>query len=73
MKNMGILELEKMFAREEAREQGLSEGLMEGLTQGGKNTQINIARNLSNLGFGPELIHKATELPLDEIKTLIPS
>jgi hypothetical protein len=63
---MGIMELSREFAREDGRK----EGRKEGRKLGEKSQRLKDARNFLQLGVDIDIISKATELSLKEIKNL---
>lgn len=52
---------------EEAKEEAKAEGLAEGLAEGIKQTKIETAKNLIQMGLSNEDTSKATNLPVEEV------
>ena len=64
------LELEKAEAREEGLKEGREEGLEQGIEQGERKKQIEIAKNMLELGIDLETIEKATGLSRKDLKCI---
>ncbi len=77
LKEMGVQEYREKLIRE-GKIEGISEGYIEGYLEdyiesykeGIREGKISVAKNLLKMGYSIKLISEATELDIEEIKTL---
>ena len=55
---------------EKGLKQGLQKGLEQGLEQGSRIKELEIAKNMKDMGLNVEVISKATSLSVEEINKL---
>lgn len=60
----------RIEGRMEGRIEGLAEGRVEGREEGERNKQLEVARNLKDIGLSAEMIMKGTGLSKEEIEKL---
>ena len=65
-----VLDGAKLEGRMEGRIEGLAEGREEGREEGERNKQLEVARNLKDIGLSVEMIMKGTGLSKEEIEKL---
>ena len=65
-----VLDGAKLEGRIEGRMEGRIEGLAEGREEGERNKQLEVARNLKDIGLSVEMIMKGTGLSKEEIEKL---
>ena len=63
-------EMDIRVQRAEAMQEGISVGRAEGIQRGSHNRNIEIARNLKNMGLSLEQIVQGTGLSLEEVQAL---
>jgi len=57
-------------AEEKGMQRGLQKGLQKGLEQGSRIKELEIAKNMKDMGLDIEVISKATSLSVEEINKL---
>ena len=64
------IQILKEMGANELRDKLIREGKLEGIKKGKLEEKIRIAKNLLKMGYSIKLISEATELDIEEIKTL---
>ena len=68
--NVGMIEAKEEGIKQ-GREEGLEEGLQKGLESGKLEKEKEVALNLYQMGMEIELIAKAVNLSVDEVKKIL--